>query len=64
MVEGLHHDRLFELIAEVEAAVQNLRNEVSDGIYALENRNLILQRENRELRGELAQYRIGQVTRQ
>jgi hypothetical protein len=60
MAEELHHDRLFELIADLDAAIMNLRNAVSDGIYALEGRNRILERENRELRGEIERLRNNQ----
>lgn len=55
MSEPLTHDQLFELIADLESALRNLRNKVTDGIYALEGKNRILERHNRELRGRLAQ---------
>lgn len=51
--EFLTHARLFELIADLESAMFNLRNAIVDGIYALEARNRNLERQNRELRGEL-----------
>jgi hypothetical protein len=53
MAEPLNHERLFELIGDLEAAVINLRNAVADGIYALEARVAILERRNRELRGTI-----------
>ena len=59
MSEPLTHNELFELIADVESALRNLRN--SDGIYALEARNMILERHNRELRGRLAQLETGRT---
>ena len=61
MSEPLTHNELFELIADVESALRNLRNRVSDGIYALEARNMILERQNRELRGRLAQLETGRT---
>ena len=61
MSEPLTHNELFELIADVESALRNLRNRVSDGIYALEARNMILERHNRELRGRLAQLETGRT---
>lgn len=53
MADLLTHERLFELVADLEAALFNLRNAISDGIYALEGRNRILERQNRELKGEI-----------
>ena len=61
MSEPLTHNELFELIADVESALRNLRNRVTDGIYALEARNMILERQNRELRGRLAQLETGRT---
>lgn len=54
MTESLTHECLFELVADLESAMLNLRNAVVDGLYALESRNSILERQNRELRGEVA----------
>ena len=53
MADLLTHERLFELVADLEAALFNLRNAISDGIYALEGRNRILERQSRELKGEI-----------
>lgn len=53
VTEPLDHERLFELIGDLEAATFNLRNAVTDGLYALEARVAILERHNRELRGKL-----------
>jgi hypothetical protein len=53
--EPLTHEQLFELVADLESAVFSLRNGISDGIYALESRLLVLERKNRELRGQLAE---------
>ena len=61
MSEPLTHNELFELIADVESVLRNLRNRVTDGIYALEARNMILERQNRELRGRLAQLETGRT---
>jgi hypothetical protein len=55
MTEPLTHEQLFELIADMESAIRNLRNGVVDGLYCVESRNRVLERQNRELRGELEQ---------
>ena len=51
------YDRLFETIADVEAAVVNHRSAVTERLYQLEGRNAILERQNRELRGEVDRLR-------
>ena len=63
MARELNHDKLFELIGDLEAAMFNLRNAVSDGLYALEGRNRILERQNRELRAEVARLKVGESER-
>ena len=69
MGDPLTHDRLFELIADVESAVLSLRNVTVDGVYALEEqlrlseaRVRILERKLREAQGEIG--RLGSIQRQ